>query len=243
MYVGLPNPNAMIPLEKMVIENQDTGEEITVLYNPQSYIQQKSVEFKSVSFSGSEAPLLQFRSGSPEMLSFELFFDSLYAGAEVGGMINKLKFGANSILSSAASMIDIRDYTKKIYNLAKIEPSVHRVPRLLVSWASLQFQCYLSSVSQKFTKFNEFGKPIRAVLQCAFVQDIDEDDMFGSSPPESPDTTKFHRVEAGDSLWSLAVAEYGDAGAWRAIADANGIANPRLLRTGDMLRIPAIKNG
>ena len=240
MYVGRRNPNAMFPLEKMVIDNLDTREEITVLYNPQSYSQQKSVNFRPVSFTGSEAPLMQFRSGNPEMLTFELFFDSLYAGAEVGGMINKLAFEANSMLPSAASLIDIRDYTKQIYNLAKIEPSVHRVPRLLVSWASLQFQCYLTQVSQRFTKFNEFGKPIRAIVRCAFIQDIQKDKMFGSSPPESPDTTKFHRVEAGDSLWSLAMAEYGDAGAWRAIADANGIANPRLLRTGDMLRIPAL---
>ena len=241
MYVGIPNPNAMMPLEKMVIENLDTGSEITVLYNPQSYTQQKTVNFKPIPFVGSEAPLLQFRTGNPEILSFELFFDSLYAGSEVGGDFGDgLKFAANSIVSSADSFIDIRDYTKQVYTLAKIEPSVHRVPRLLVSWASLQFQCYLQSVSQRFTKFNESGTPIRAIVKCSFIQDIDQDKMFGSSPPESPDTTKYHRVEAGDSLWSLAVAEYGDAGAWRAIADANGLSNPRLLRTGDMLRIPAL---
>ena len=47
MYVGRRNPNAMFPLEKMVIDNLDTREEITVLYNPQSYSQQKSVNLKS----------------------------------------------------------------------------------------------------------------------------------------------------------------------------------------------------
>ena len=37
---------------------------------------------------------------------------------------------------------------------------------------------------------------------------------------------RVHRVVAGDSLQSLAWREYGDAAAWRAIAEANGIDNP-----------------
>ena len=241
MFVGIPNPNAAMPLAKMIIENKDKNEEIPVLYNPQSYSQGKSVDYKKIAFSGSEAPVMQFSGGQAETLRFELFFDSLYAGAEVGGMINKAAFAANSTLPSAASVIDIRDYTKKVYGLTKIEPSVHRPPRLVVKWASLQFRCYLTECQQQFTKFNETGKPIRAILTCVFTQDIEKSKLFGSSPPESPDTTKYHRVQEGDSLWSLAVAEYGRADEWRSIADANGIANPRLLRTGDMIRIPALK--
>ena len=35
--------------------------------------------------------------------------------------------------------------------------------------------------------------------------------------------------------------EYGQPEQWRAIADANGLANPRLLRSGARLVLPALK--
>jgi nucleoid-associated protein YgaU len=57
----------------------------------------------------------------------------------------------------------------------------------------------------------------------------------------SPDVTKHAIVSEGDSLWGLAHREYGDAGAWRTIADANGVHNPRHLQAGTTLRLPALK--
>lgn len=238
MYIGIPNPNVVFPLEKMVIENEDAGEEITVLYNPQSYVQSNSVYY-SQKHVGGNAPIVQYKTGLGENLVFDLFFDSLYAGSEAGGGWDKLKFAANSILPSIANMIDIREYTEKIYNLTRIDPSVHRPPRLNVMWSTLQFGCFLVQCSQRFVKFNEMGIPVRAIVKCVFMRDLDTEELF-NFPNESPDTTKFHRVKDGESLWSLSIAEYGQASDWRSIADANGIANPRLLHSGDMLRVPAL---
>ncbi len=48
-----------------------------------------------------------------------------------------------------------------------------------------------------------------------------------------------HRVVAGDSLQSLAWREYGNATAWRAIAEANGIDDPSRLPAGTELVLPA----
>jgi nucleoid-associated protein YgaU len=48
-----------------------------------------------------------------------------------------------------------------------------------------------------------------------------------------------HRVVAGDSLQSLAWREYGNAAAWRAIAEANGIDDPNRLSNGVELVLPA----
>ena len=50
---------------------------------------------------------------------------------------------------------------------------------------------------------------------------------------------RVHRVVAGDSLQSLAWREYGDAAAWRSIAEANGIDDPSRLPTGVELVLPA----
>ena len=50
-----------------------------------------------------------------------------------------------------------------------------------------------------------------------------------------------HTVRDGDSLPSIAYAAYGDATAWRAIADANGIDNPLHLRSGRALSLPRLE--
>ena len=55
-----------------------------------------------------------------------------------------------------------------------------------------------------------------------------------------PDTTKYRTVVQGDSLWAMAVKEYGQPEQWRTIASANGLANPRRLRSGERLVLPAI---
>ena len=48
-------------------------------------------------------------------------------------------------------------------------------------------------------------------------------------------------MHQGDSLWALSAKEYGQPEQWRAIADANRLANPRQLRSGERLVLPALK--
>ncbi len=245
MFVGIPNPNALVPLEKMVIRNLDTQRPdkkvIYALYNPQAYTQTRNVAYSRHKSMGNNGPIVQFQSGAGEILSFELFFDSLSAGMEVGGnMIDRASLAANSLLPSLGNQIDVRKYTEKIFELLKIEPSVHRPPELKVEWASLQFKGYLAACQQQFLKFDEKGQPVRARLTCQFIENLDLDKMQGTAPLESPDTTKYRRVQQGDSLWALAAKEYGQSSQWRVIAKANGLTNPRLLRTGELIGLPAL---
>ena len=93
--------------------------------------------------------------------------------------------------------------------------------------------------SQNFVKFDESGQPVRAILKCTFVEHVVGEARW-KYPGHSPDTTKYHVVSQGDSLWSLAVKAYGDPGKWRAIARANGIASPREIHSGDLLVLPAL---
>ena len=156
-------------------------------------------------------------------------------------MIDRALFAANSLLPSLANRIDVREYTKMVYDLLEVEPSVHRPPRVKVAWASLQFEGYLASCQQHFLKFDEKGQPVRAKLICQFIESLDVDKMMGTKPRESPDTTKYRQVRQGDSLWALSAGEYGECSQWRVIASANGLYNPRLLRTGDLIGLPALE--
>ena len=242
MYVGISNPNILMPVEKMTIKNLETGDKFTVLYNPQSFTVTRNVSYSQYNFLGSNGPVVQFQAGMGEVLFFELFFDSLSAGSEVGGsVVDRALFAANSVLPSATNTIDVREYTKQVYELMEVEPSVHRPPRVKVEWASLQFTGYLASCQQQFLKFDEKGQPVRAKLICQFIESLDINKMMGTAPRESPDTTKYRRVRQGDSLWALSDKEYGESGQWRVIASANGLVNPRLLRTGDLIALPALE--
>jgi len=243
MFVGIPNPFIVMPVEKLkitILEGKRAGKEITVLYNPEKYTQHRVLNVEKVKTFNGEAEEIQISSVNSENLSFSLFFDTMSAGAEIGGsMIDKAKFAAASLLPSAEKE-DVRKYTSQITSLMDFDGSIHSVPSISLSWASLYFEGYLTSCTQNFTKFNEEGKPVRAILDCQFETREDLQKKAKKNPNESPDTTKYHMVTQGDSLWALAVKEYGQPEQWRAIAAANGLLNPRRLRTGERIVLPAL---
>lgn len=241
MYIGVPNPNILVPLEKMTIEPAGKSA-FQVLYNPESYSQSRMVRYAQSSGISTNTPVSQFAGGSLEILQFRLFFDSMSAGSEVGGTLaDKALFTANSLLPSATKAIDVRTYTQKVYSLMEIDPDKHVPPLLKLTWSSLQFTGHLISCRQTFVRFGETGIPLRAWLDCVFQEFIAPQKATLPRPLESPDTTKYRTVHQGDSLWALSAKEYGQPEQWRAIADANGLSNPRTLRSGDRLVLPAIK--
>lgn len=246
MYEGPANPNVRMPLEKMRITNLDVAQKagenpVTVLYNPQSYVQSRSVDYSQTPLLNSDKPLVQFTHGSAEILQFDLFLDSISAGGEVGGTTGvRQSFESNQGNLSRANQIDVRDHAKKIYDLMTTVTGVHRPPRLKIEWGSLQFIGFLTSCTQQFVKFSESGDPVRAQLQCQFIEHADLEKEKGMFPLGSPDTTKYRTLRQGDSLWALSAREYGEVGQWREIARANGIVNPRRLRCGDVIVIPAL---
>lgn len=48
-----------------------------------------------------------------------------------------------------------------------------------------------------------------------------------------------YEVQSGDTLWGIAKRVYGDPLQWRAIARANSLANPNMIRPGQRLQLPA----
>ncbi len=51
-------------------------------------------------------------------------------------------------------------------------------------------------------------------------------------------TAKTYTIVQGDSLWKIAVAQYGDGYKWSAIAQANSLTNPDLIHAGNVLTLP-----
>jgi nucleoid-associated protein YgaU len=102
------------------------------------------------------------------------------------------------------------------------------------------FTCTLESVTKRFTMFLEDGIPVRATLDVTFKEyklKLNEREKT----LQSPDKTKVHITQRGDSLWLIASNAYGNAKLWRQIADLNGIKNPRFLEPGIKLIIPPLE--
>jgi LysM repeat protein len=199
-------------LEKAEIrpETPKGARAIAVLFNPAEY------RFNDSNHFSDQKGVVQWTGRGGRSLSLDLFFDTYEAGT------------------------DVRAHTKRIYGLLEVEPTTHRPPVVTFSWGGFQFRGFLESVNGTFTLFLESGVPVRATLSVTFKEYVDPSEASRAVATESADRVKTYVVRLGDSLSAIAAAEYGDPAAWRPIAAANGIANPRVLAPGRRLVIPPL---
>lgn len=208
-------------LEKAYIQalderGRDKGERIAVMFNPESYSIDKSVNYQRTNLPGLQTPITQFVYGNARTLKLDLMFDS-YDKRE-----------------------DVRDQTSKISGLLNIDSELHAPPVVRFIWGKLDFKAVIDSVNQNFTMFLDSGIPVRAKLTVSFTEFRTLSEQLEGTPLFSSDQTKTCVVTQADSLWQLANKYYNDPGQWRNIAQANNIENPRVLDAGSTLTIPPL---
>lgn len=211
---------------------------ITVLFNPSEYVIERTVNYAEHVIQGLDLPIAQFVNGSAERLTMNLFFDTYEAGSSAGSIVDSVKLAATSLLPEVGK-IDVTEHTSRIYALMDVAGDRHAPPLVEFRWGGLSFQGYVVSVRQEFLMFTFTGKPVRARLEVTFQRHISPQDQLTGEPRNSPDRTKYWTVQAGDTLTAIAAQEYGDPELWREIARVNRIDNPRLLKTGQVIKIPA----
>jgi hypothetical protein len=219
-------------LEKLRIVPQDRNlSEVVALFNPNSYSISKSVEYQSSRRKELNAPLLSFVGGGSRTLNLQLFFDVTENSRGFGRPIR-----------------DVRELTNRLVDLTRISRNSMRPPVCRVFWGSSRFASsdfpftgVVSSLQQEFTFFDSSGTPLRANVTVSFTEFLgwgkDAEKDLRETDPEF--TTRV--VRRGDSLNNIAADVYGDSGAWRTIAEANNIDDPRSLKAGRHLRIPEVK--
>lgn len=88
-----------------------------------------------------------------------------------------------------------------------------------------------------------FGRDEKPKADFSNVQSGASTQPSAVPPPAdaAPVAARSYTVQSGDSLSAIAKREYGDAGAWRRIYEANRdqIDNPDLIHPGQALKIPA----
>jgi hypothetical protein len=139
---------------------------------------------------------------------------------------------------------DISKTVKKL--MAKVDPDPASIsqerpsaPHAQFIWGTaIMFTGYLKSVGAEYELFRENGDPIRGTVTITLLE-------YGATPQRQNPTSggepgsRAHHVIAGDTLASIAYREYGSAGEWRRIADANpSISDPLRLNAGMSLIVP-----
>ncbi len=200
----------------ILVHRGPVTDRVDVLFNPSEYALDSSNQYSWQTIPGLSQPIAQFVSGEATTLTMDLFFDTY------------------------EQMMDVRKHTGKIVNMLDVDKDLHAPPLCKFVWGSLQFKGIVEKVSQKYTMFLDSGIPVRATLNVTFraIQSIKE--QFKHIPRQSADRTKQRTVKQGDQLWQIAAEEYEDPGLWREIARANGIANPKRLEPGSVIKIPRL---
>jgi len=203
-------------LEKAIIINLDTDEEIEVLFNPREYVIEKKTPWTEMQVFGMDSPPVQFTMGERKRLTMELFFDTSH------------------------EKTDVRAYTGKMEELMMVNAQQHRPPILRFSWGNLSFDCVLEDLVQRFTLFSNDGTPTRAILKTVFKEYATAAAQLSTTRRESADHTKRMVIREGESISSLSAREYNDPGKWRVIAQANGIEDPENIKPGTIVELPPL---
>jgi nucleoid-associated protein YgaU len=212
-------------LDKDAIDaSRGLTEQITVQFNPTEYTINKGAQIAEIALPGLDSPLLQFVRGQNEKLTLDLFFDTTDDGMD-------------------DSATDVTTLTRSIYQLVKIQPKTHAVPRVRFTWGEgLSFKAIVESVQEKFTLFNPAGLPLRATLSVTFREYKTLEEQVAELNLQSADHTRSRQVQRGDTLSRIAAEVYNDPREWRRIADNNQnvIIDPRRLVPGTVLLIPPL---
>ncbi|MDF3290598.1 MULTISPECIES: CIS tube protein [Streptomyces] len=199
--------------------------ELPLQYNPSTIDLRKSASWepgRAIGFQRTSPP--QFLNADPRVLSVQVLLDA------------SDQPGSSGVRSRVETLLACCEPTEA--SLSRKAPSPPWVRMEWGTFSSIGFDACVTSVDVSYTVFSPGGEPLRATCSLTLQE------VPGQTPGQNPTSgaltaRRVHRTVAGDSLQSLAWREYGDPGAWRAIAEANGIDDPMVLSPGSELLLPA----
>ena len=214
-------------LSKAYLE-PERGENILCLFNPSELSVSKSSTWETKGVAGRDTPRSTYDRGGSGSLSLNLTLDTTDDGTPV------------------------TKHTDKLMNLLQVDPELPdfdkkkntgRPPWVIFHWGDFHsFKSVVTSLNLSFTYFSSTGTPLRAKAALT-LQQLGPDPDYGPQNPTSgtPYPHRLHTVSPGETLDRIAATYYGNAGRWRALADANGIEDPLAIRPGTVITIPDTK--
>lgn len=222
-------------LEKLTIskiqhKNQNGSYEVsretfTCQFNPTEFEIGKSNHWVSKPNIGSDAEQLTFTGGGAQDITLKLLFDSTDSGEPVTKHYQILK-----------SLTLVDPQTRDRSHTGKGEP-----PWVHVQWGRfIAFPAVITTFTERYILFTPDGAPLRAEVSVTLKQATDSNQKQGQNPTSLSEPRRTWVVQQGERLDWIAYEEYGDANAWRRIADANNLLDPKRLHAGQVLRLTKV---
>lgn len=209
------------------------GQPVSVQFNPSELSFAKAAQFADIAIPGLPMAISQFVRGDAETLSLELLFDATEQGMGSG------KAGVTEAVNS-------------FHQFVQIDGDKHAPPLVRVSWGAQfpgnaiangaepegHFDALVLSVGRKFTLFAPDGVPLRAVVTLSLKEYVSLARQIAAVNYRSPDHTRTHVLQEGETLALIAHDAYGDSCKWRVIAEHNDITDVRSVAPGTVLSLP-----
>jgi hypothetical protein len=197
-------------------------ESIAFQFNPKEVTIQKTAKWERKTAKGAKkAGPPEFSGSEPCKLTLEMFFDA--SGKHDGSVVAAVEKLFSCCVPTEESM-------------GKNKPTP---PLVVLHWGKIaSFPAFVTSVSAKYTLFSPDGVPIRALCSVA-LEEMPNEPWRQNPTSGGQSVRRSHTMIDGDSLASLAYAEYGDPTMWRAIAAYNRIDDPMRLAPGTTLVLPS----
>jgi hypothetical protein len=220
---GIPTL-ALKKAKLVVVEGDPDHRSLSFKYNPETFSFSRTVQWTDwPEYHGEgDPPEPTYQRSDPATLSMEIFFDAF---EELRGDVT-------------GDVLTLFSWTKPC------PPEINGVsnpPLLEFRWgksrALRDFRGYLSSVSATYSMFRMDGTPIRAT--CTISMTEVPNPAEGTNPTSGGRPgLQSHVLIDGESLHSVAWAQYGRADFWRAIAAYNEIDDPLRVAPGTRLLLP-----
>lgn len=227
-------------LKIQVTEGINPGYVFTAWINPATYTYTYGIKAGNSTASTGNSPRSIVKAYNPDSLDFKLILDA--TGVVPPPLPNQAipSDGVAPLISSFLLNI-ARPYTPS----STSEDGKQLQPKLLLSWAQLQFACILTSLKIDYKLFKPNGTPIRAELTASFAEyrNPQTKDQKAIDLPATEPAPQQIIVLEGDTLPGLCDQIYGDASYYMIVAKANGLTEFRRLKPGSMLTFPPIKSG
>ncbi|WP_028048508.1 LysM peptidoglycan-binding domain-containing protein [Cellulomonas sp. URHD0024] len=209
----------------VLAEQDNPGKRLEFHFNPTTISFSRAVTWNRSPKKTTDPPV-QFTGAGPTSITVQIFLDA------VGKDRPK---GVQPEIDQLLGWTTVPDVTK---------PS-SGPPPLVFAWGVLSvsteksFVGYLESLKVTVEMFDRNGCPLRATADVALKSAAQE--PKGTNPTSGAERSRRrHTLRSGQTLHSVAYDHYGDPGAWRAIAELNGIDNPMRLGPGRELLLPDV---
>jgi nucleoid-associated protein YgaU len=233
-------------LTKGILYNADTGQPVvTCQFNPNELTINRQNQWQADSGAGSDLTRLHFGGGSPQQLQMTLLFDAYEDTPAADRDVTRLTNKVLSLMEATETVADGGQAGRSRRSDRTAQTGRDkRPPHVRFGWGHRfsSFRAVITQVSQRFTLFLESGAPVRATLQLT-LQEVAPEPVRQQGEGQNPTSRaagarRVRVVRPGDTIDWLASVELGDPTAWRLLAEANGLEDPRRLRAGQTLFVP-----